>query len=65
MVGVETAHPCGELVGMALEQGMLVNVTADQVLRLLPPVIISESEVDQLVDGVCRIVRDWSAGHDT
>lgn len=62
MVGVEMAHPCGELVGMALERGMLVNVTAEQVLRLLPPIIISEQEVDELVDGVCSMVRDWSAG---
>jgi acetylornithine/N-succinyldiaminopimelate aminotransferase len=56
------AHPCGELVGTALERGMLINVTADQVLRLLPPLIISEQEVDELVDGVCKLVRDWSAG---
>lgn len=62
MVGVEMAHPCGELVGMALERGMLVNVTAEQVLRLLPPIIISEAEVDELVEGVCSMVRDWSAG---
>jgi acetylornithine/N-succinyldiaminopimelate aminotransferase len=62
MVGVEMAHPCGELVGTALERGMLINVTADQVLRLLPPLIISEQEVDELVDGVCKLVRDWSAG---
>jgi len=62
MVGVEMAHPCGELVGTALERGLLINVTAEQVLRLLPPIIISEQEVDELADGVCKLVRDWSAG---
>ena len=62
MVGVEMAHPCGELVATALERGMLINVTAEQVLRLLPPIVISEQEVDELVDGVCKLVRDWSAG---
>jgi acetylornithine aminotransferase len=65
MVAIEMAHPCAELVTMALERGLLINVTADQVVRLLPPIIISESEVDQLVDGLCRTVRDWSAGHGT
>ena len=62
MVAAEMAHPCGELVAMALERGMLINVTADQVLRLLPPLIISEQEVDELVDGLVQLVRDWSAG---
>ena len=62
MVGIEMAHPCGELVSMALERGLLINVTADQVVRLLPPIIISEQEVDELVERLCRAVRDWSAG---
>ncbi|MFT5172729.1 MAG: acetylornithine/N-succinyldiaminopimelate aminotransferase [Gammaproteobacteria bacterium] len=62
MIAVEMAHPCGELVATALERGMLINVTAEQVLRLLPPIIISEQEVDELVDGLCKLVRDWSAG---
>ncbi|MFT5446666.1 MAG: acetylornithine/N-succinyldiaminopimelate aminotransferase [Gammaproteobacteria bacterium] len=62
MIGVEMAHPCAELVAMALERGMLINVTAEQVLRLLPPIIISEQEVDELVEGVCKLVKDWSAG---
>jgi acetylornithine aminotransferase len=62
MVAVEMAHPCAELVTMALERGLLINVTADQVVRLLPPIIINASEVDQLVERLCRTVRDWSAG---
>jgi len=63
MVGVEMAHPCGELVTMALERGLLINVTADQVLRLLPPIIMDEPQIDELVERVCRVVREWSAGH--
>jgi acetylornithine aminotransferase len=62
MVAVEMAHPCAELVTMALERGLLINVTADQVVRLLPPIIINASEVDELVERLCRTVRDWSAG---
>ncbi len=65
MVGVEMAHPCGELVGMALEHGLLINVTADQVVRLLPPLVISPDEVDQVVSLLCRLVRDWSSGQGT
>ena len=62
MVGVEMVHPCAELVAMALQRGLLINVTAEQVVRLLPPIIISEQEVDELADGLCKLVRDWSAG---
>jgi acetylornithine aminotransferase len=62
MLGIEMAHPCGELVALALEQGLLINVTADHVVRLLPPLVISEDEVDELVQGLCAVVRRWSAG---
>jgi acetylornithine aminotransferase len=62
MVGIEMAHPCAELVAMALERGLLINVTADQVVRLLPPLVIGEDEVDELVQGLCTLVREWSAG---
>ncbi len=65
MVGIETAHPCGELVTMAMERGLLINVTADQVVRLLPPIVISEPEVDQVIDVLCRTMREWSAGQGT
>ena len=40
MIGIELDRPCGELVKQALEQGLLINVTVDNVVRLLPPLVI-------------------------
>src|SRR5690606_13319765 len=48
MVGIQLDRPCGELVDRAREAGLLINVTAGSVIRLLPPLIISDAERDQL-----------------
>lgn len=56
MVGIELDRPCGELVKIALEHGALINVTRDNVIRLLPPLIISESEIGELVDILAHII---------
>ena len=48
MIGVETEQPCGELVKQALDAGVVINVTADNVVRMLPPLIISEAEAREL-----------------
>ena len=56
MIGIELQRPCGELVGKALEQGLLINVTAERVIRLLPPLIISDQEADQIADTVAELV---------
>ncbi len=61
MLGIELNRPCGELVAKALDDGLLINVTSQQVIRLLPPLIISDDEADQIVDGVNRLVRDFAA----
>jgi len=58
MVGIELDRPCGELVGAGLERGVIINVTAGSVVRLLPPLIISEAELDQLVDGIAKLLAD-------
>ena len=57
MLGIELDSPCGDLVGQALEKGILINVTADSVIRLLPPLIISDDEADQIVDMVSELVE--------
>ncbi|MDD4977602.1 MAG: acetylornithine transaminase [Gallionella sp.] len=57
MIGIELSKPCGELVKLALEQGLLINVTADSVIRLLPPLIMSQTEAQQLVDGLCPLIK--------
>jgi acetylornithine/N-succinyldiaminopimelate aminotransferase len=59
MVGVELARPCRELVAQALEAGLIINVTADKVIRLLPPLIITRDEIDMIVDGVGRLAREF------
>jgi len=56
MIGIELERPCGALVGKALEQGLLINVTAERVIRLLPPLIISDQEADQIADSVAELV---------
>lgn len=61
MMGVELDRPCGELVTMALARGLLINVTADSVIRLLPPLIISEAEADQIIDGVTSVIDEFYA----
>jgi acetylornithine aminotransferase len=57
MIGIELDSPCGDLVQQALDKGILINVTADSVIRLLPPLIISDEEADQIVDMVSELVE--------
>ncbi len=49
MMAVEMARPCGELARVCLDEGLLINVTAGTVVRLLPPLVLTDSEADQLV----------------
>jgi acetylornithine aminotransferase len=57
MLGIELDKPCGALVKTALENGLLINVTADSVIRLLPPLIISRDEVQHLLDTLSPLVE--------
>jgi len=61
MIGIELDRPCGELVGKALAAGLLINVTADKVIRLLPPLILNENEARELVDRSVPLIRDFLA----
>jgi acetylornithine aminotransferase len=61
MIGIELDRPCGELVGKALAAGLLLNVTADKVVRLLPPLIFGESEARELVDRAAPLIKDFLA----
>lgn len=56
MIGIELDRPCGELVRIALDKGLLINVTADKVVRLLPPLILSDDEADQIVSKVSELI---------
>ena len=57
MIGIELDRPCGDLVKHALEQGLLINVTADTVVRLLPPLVMKPAEAQLLVDGVAGLIE--------
>ncbi len=57
MIGIELDSPCGDLVGQALEKGLLINVADDKVIRLLPPLIISDKEADLICNQVCDLVE--------
>jgi acetylornithine aminotransferase len=57
MIGIELDRPCGSLVTEALAAGLLINVTAERVIRLLPPLIYSEQQADQLVDTLSPMIR--------
>ena len=61
MIGIELDRPCGELVGKALAAGLLINVTADKVVRLLPPLIFGEAEARELVDRLAPLIKDFLA----
>ncbi|MDR0480912.1 MAG: aspartate aminotransferase family protein [Gallionellaceae bacterium] len=61
MIGIELGKPCGELVKLALAQGLLINVTAENVIRLLPPLIFTQAHAQQLLDTLCPLVTDFLA----
>ena len=56
MFGIELAIPCNDLVKQALANGILINVTADKVIRLLPPMVINTEEANQIVSRVSDLV---------
>ncbi|MFT5893171.1 MAG: acetylornithine/N-succinyldiaminopimelate aminotransferase [bacterium] len=59
MVGIELDRPCAELVGKALESGLLINVTAGNVIRLLPPYILTNEETDELIRRVSDLIIEF------
>jgi len=56
MIGIELDRPCAELVAIAREQGVLINVTSDKVIRLVPPLIYAQAEADVLIAAVASYV---------
>jgi acetylornithine/N-succinyldiaminopimelate aminotransferase len=61
MIGIELDRPCGELVVRGLDAGLLINVTAEKVVRLLPPLTFSADEARELVSRLARLIRDFLA----
>jgi acetylornithine aminotransferase len=61
MLGIELDRPCAEIVKQALAAGLLTNVTQDRVIRLLPPLIMNQSEADLLVDTLVPLIKNFVA----
>ncbi len=59
MIGVQLNRDCGELVGRALAAGLLINVTAGNTIRLLPPLICSDDHLDELATGLIKLIRGF------
>jgi acetylornithine/N-succinyldiaminopimelate aminotransferase len=61
MLGIELNRPCGELLGRAAEAGLLISVTAERVIRLVPPLILSVAEAEQIVAILCPLIKGFLA----
>lgn len=61
LIGIELDRPCADLVRQALEQGLLINVTADSVVRLLPSLVMTQAEAQLLIEGVAGLIERFVA----
>lgn len=61
MIGIELDRPCAELVKMALAEKLLINVTAENVVRLLPPLVMNEIEAKLLVEQLSALIKKFLA----
>ena len=61
MIGIELDRPCSAIMQLALEAGLLLSVTADSVIRLVPPLIITQKECDEIVSILASVVQKFLA----
>jgi acetylornithine/N-succinyldiaminopimelate aminotransferase len=61
MIGIELDRPCGAIMQRALDAGLLLSVTADSVVRLLPPLILTQTEADELVSILVPLIKNFLA----
>ena len=57
MLGIDLSQPCGDLVKRSADQGLLISVTADTVIRLVPPLILTQAEADEVVGILCPLIK--------
>ena len=63
MIGIELDRPCADLVQLALEAKLLINVTAEKVVRLLPPLVMNEAEAHELVKRLSALIKVFLSSH--
>ncbi|ARN76369.1 aspartate aminotransferase family protein [Oceanicoccus sagamiensis] len=63
MIGIELTQPCADLVSLARDKGILINVTAGNVIRLLPPLIINQAQAEILLASVVDIINQFAVSH--
>jgi acetylornithine aminotransferase len=61
MIGVELDRPCGVLLGRAAEAGLLISVTADSVIRIVPPLVMTLAEAEELVARLVPLIKAFLA----
>ena len=59
MLGIELAVPCGDLLKQAADEGLLISVTADSVIRLVPPLIMTTAEADEVVAILVPLIKQF------
>ncbi len=59
MLGIELDRPCGDLLGLAAKAGLMLSVTAERVIRLVPPLILSAEEAEQIVAILCPLIKSF------
>ena len=61
MIGIELDRPCGVLLQRAADAGLMISITADSVIRLLPALVLSAEEADELVRRLVPLVKAFLA----
>ncbi len=61
MLGIDLAKPCGALVQQCADHGLLISVTADTVVRMVPPLIMTEAEADEVISILCPLIQQLLA----
>jgi len=64
MLGIELDRPCGDILGRAAQAGLMLSVTAERVIRLVPPLILSEDEAKQIVAILVPVIKTFLAEAD-
>jgi acetylornithine aminotransferase len=64
MIGVELSQPCADLVSLALAQHLLINVTQEKTIRLLPPLIIDQQQIQQLIQCLAALINSYTENFD-